>query len=707
MEVSDIHAAVIVGGSSLIPKIQDQLKEKLKLDELTRNLDAFESAALGAGFYAAGLSPSFRVREVGVTDLYPFGVKATVSKSRAEDAEAGSEGSRSEVVFEPKEPVPNRKYLLFTRDTNFTVDLEYTNPEVMSADTEVDIGRYNLTGVNKCEKYNTTDKPQMTLKLEIDRNGMATLSEANAGVTEWTEKQVKIPRKKKKKTEEEDKPKKSDEDDKDKDEGDEKDSAEEEEGGSESAEAEEVVEEVVHVEEDKCAWNATVNVTLGDADAEGQEPKEVGPYVSMNDGENKTMAAECERVNPEFEGEIVLHCAKTELTADTSDCLPVVYETRSEKVARSVALRSKYAESGISKMTKSKKEGASAKLQKIQKVMDEIHRLAKAKNDVEAHIFETRDMMEYNDELKVVMSEEQNEEMRAVLSAAEEWMWEDYTYSEYVDKLYELRDAIKPALIRKDEAISRPEALAAAHEALTGIQAKLSNESFMENMPANETETMVEKTASFELYLKEKEEAQAALELTEEPAFMTAELSSKMRSYEKAMAAAMAKKPKPKKKKKPKKPKAAEVSCATQEEQLEILTEFYAEIEEEKTAEELVAILDKRKDEDAEVLSSEQFRELCDKLKAKKSVDPLELWAERHPPEEPEGAEGAEGDEDSGGGWFSGWGSGGDDKEEEATEEEGQAEGQAEGEEGESEADADGGEAEAEGGEEGGAKDDL
>ena len=45
MEVSDIHAAVIVGGSSLIPKIQDQLKEKLKLDELTRNLDAFESAA--------------------------------------------------------------------------------------------------------------------------------------------------------------------------------------------------------------------------------------------------------------------------------------------------------------------------------------------------------------------------------------------------------------------------------------------------------------------------------------------------------------------------------------------------------------------------------------------------------------------------------------------------------------------------------------
>eukprot|EP01043_Picozoa_sp_COSAG02_P084383 COSAG02_NODE_22227_length_759_cov_0.975758_1_plen_200_part_10 len=184
----------------MIPKVQEQLKAKLGLDELTRNLDAFESAALGAGFYAAGLSPSFRVREVGVTDLYPFGVSAIVSKSLAgaEDDEVEAEESVSEVVFEPKEPVPNRKYLIFSRSSNFTVSLKYTNPEVMSADTETDIGLYNMTGVNKCEKFNTTDKPKITLKLEIDRNGMATVTEAAAGVTEWTEKSVKIPRKKKK-----------------------------------------------------------------------------------------------------------------------------------------------------------------------------------------------------------------------------------------------------------------------------------------------------------------------------------------------------------------------------------------------------------------------------------------------------------------------------------------------------------------------------
>ena len=687
MAVSDIHAAVIVGGSSLIPKVQEQLQAKLQLEELTRNMDAFESAALGAGFYAAGLSPSFRVREVGVTDLYPFGVSATVSRSLAEGEEAldgEAEDSVSEVVFEPKETVPNRKYLVFSRSSNFTVSLKYTNPEVMSPDTETDIGVYNLTGVNKCEKFNTTDKPKMTLKLEIDKNGMATVTEATAGVTEWTEKSVKIPRKKKK-TDEDDKPTKKKKSKKSKDsddadaEGDEaeaeKDSSTDEEGGEDSSaeesSSEEPVEEPEIIEEHKCEWNATVNVTLGEGD--DAKEKEVGPYVALDSGKNKTMKGECASVNPEFEGDIVLMCFEAALTADTSDCTVAQYEIRSEKVGRKVELRSKYKEQGISKMTKSKKEDANTRLAKIQKVMDEIHRLAKVKNDVEAHIFETRDMLEYNEEVKAVLSDEQADELRSGLSAAEEWMWEDYTYSEYIDKLYELRDAIKPALIRKDEAVSRPQVLAKAKEAIANTQAKLENETYMELMPANETEKMIEKTASFELYVKEKEEAQAELALTDEPAFMSAEMASKLSKYESAMQAAMAKKPKPKKKpkskksKKPAKPAVEIVPHATEAEQLEILTEFYTELKEDKSADDIQAILDKRKDEGAEALTEAQFEELCAKLKVKKFINPIELWAEKHPPleeeEVEEGGEPTEEDdpEEDGGGWFSGWGSGGGD----------------------------------------------
>ena len=270
-------------------------------------------------------------------------------------------------------------------------------------------------------------------------------------------------------------------------------------------------------------------------------------------------------------------------------------------------------------------------------------------------------------------------------------MWEEYSYSEYMDKLYELRDAVKPAMTRKNEAVGRPQVLSRAKEALVNYGAKLSNESFMELMPANETERMVSKTATFELYVKEKEEAQEALTLTDEPAFMSAEMASKLSKYEDAMEKALAKKPKPKKKpktkkpdKKPKRDPIELVSYETEAEQMEILTEFYAEIKEDKKQEGIQAILDKRKDEEAEVLSKEQFAELCAKLKVKKFINPLELWAEKHPVADPE----EEAEEE--GGWFSGWGSDSKDEESEGGDDSGAEEEEGSADDGEEEEDATG-----------------
>ena len=95
--------------------------------------------------------------------------------------------------------------------------------------------------------------------------------------------------------------------------------------------------------------------------------------------------------------------------------------------------------------------------------------------------------MKYNEEIKAVLTEEQTDKIRAALSEAEEWLWEDHEYGEYVEKVYALRDDLKPALTRKSEAATRPVAISRAQELLTATQDKLSNETFMENMPANET----------------------------------------------------------------------------------------------------------------------------------------------------------------------------------------------------------------------------
>ena len=53
---------VVIGGSSRVPIIKEQLMKTMERESLNLNLNGDEAAALGAGFYAAGLSPSFRVR---------------------------------------------------------------------------------------------------------------------------------------------------------------------------------------------------------------------------------------------------------------------------------------------------------------------------------------------------------------------------------------------------------------------------------------------------------------------------------------------------------------------------------------------------------------------------------------------------------------------------------------------------------------------
>ena len=55
---------------------------------------------------------------------------------------------------------------------------------------------------------------------------------------------------------------------------------------------------------------------------------------------------------------------------------------------------------------------------------------------------------------------EDGDTIRAGLSAAEEWLWDEHKYSEYVDKVAELRDGLQPANDRKEQAAKRPAARA-------------------------------------------------------------------------------------------------------------------------------------------------------------------------------------------------------------------------------------------------------
>ncbi|KAI9158620.1 Hypoxia up-regulated protein 1 [Paramyrothecium foliicola] len=84
LDVSDLTSVIMHGGASRTPFVQKVLEDAAgSADKVRSNVNADEAAVLGAGFRAAELSPSFRVKEIRILEgsMYPSGIKWTKSNN--------------------------------------------------------------------------------------------------------------------------------------------------------------------------------------------------------------------------------------------------------------------------------------------------------------------------------------------------------------------------------------------------------------------------------------------------------------------------------------------------------------------------------------------------------------------------------------------------------------------------------------------------
>lgn len=78
LEVKDLDSVILHGGASRTPFVQQELEKFIgKADKIRTNVNSDEAAVFGAGFRGAGLSPSFRVKEIRASEAahYPAGIK--------------------------------------------------------------------------------------------------------------------------------------------------------------------------------------------------------------------------------------------------------------------------------------------------------------------------------------------------------------------------------------------------------------------------------------------------------------------------------------------------------------------------------------------------------------------------------------------------------------------------------------------------------
>lgn len=77
LDITQLDSIILHGGASRTPFVQKQLEKLAGGDKLRSNVNSDEAAVFGAGFRAAELSPSFRVKEIRISDAasYPAGLK--------------------------------------------------------------------------------------------------------------------------------------------------------------------------------------------------------------------------------------------------------------------------------------------------------------------------------------------------------------------------------------------------------------------------------------------------------------------------------------------------------------------------------------------------------------------------------------------------------------------------------------------------------
>uniref|UniRef100_A0A672LRV7 Hypoxia up-regulated protein 1 n=1 Tax=Sinocyclocheilus grahami TaxID=75366 RepID=A0A672LRV7_SINGR len=445
MSMDEIEQVILVGGSTRVPKVQDVLLKAVGKEELSKNINADEAAAMGAVYQAAALSKAFKVKPFLVRDAAVFPIQVEFSRETEEEDGIKTMKHNKRILFQRMAPYPQRKVITFNRymdDFVFYInygDLSFLGEQDLKVFGSQNLTMVKLSGVGSSfKKHSDAESKGIKAHFNMDESGVLILdrvesvfetiveekeeestltklgntisslfgggsSEPNANVTEpVTDEEEMIPEA-----------------------GKEQDQSEkQEESAQEKPEAEEGKEGEPQAEEQKDNKEDEAE-TQGETDAEKPEEKSDAEKVEETEADKKSKPQKKSKISEDITVELEVNDVLDPSTED---------------------------------MEVSKK-----KLQDLTDRDLEKQEREKTLNSLEAFIFETQDKM-YQDEYLAVVTEEEKEQITGKLSEASNWMDEEgYTAGtkELKEKLSELKKLCKAMFFRVEERKKWPDRLAA------------------------------------------------------------------------------------------------------------------------------------------------------------------------------------------------------------------------------------------------------
>ncbi|KAK3386616.1 Hsp70 protein-domain-containing protein [Podospora didyma] len=166
LQIKDLDSVVLHGGASRTPFVQKELEKVLgDADKIRTNVNSDEAAVFGAGFRAAEISPSFRVKEIRVSEgaSYPAGIRWKTDEGKSKHQRLWTAASH---LGAPAKDVT------FSNKDDFSVNFYQLTPGAVEAETKV-FATKNLTDTVtelvekfKCEKSDVRFKVTVRLATE-------------------------------------------------------------------------------------------------------------------------------------------------------------------------------------------------------------------------------------------------------------------------------------------------------------------------------------------------------------------------------------------------------------------------------------------------------------------------------------------------------------------------------------------------------------
>lgn len=138
-----INQVILFGGGTRVPKIQETLRASIG-QELGKNINMDEAAAMGAVYRAADLATGFKVKKIITKDATLFPIQVTFER----EGESGNVKLVKRSLFAAMNPYPQKKVITFNKHTDdFDFNVNYADLEHLSAKEVGYLGSLNLTTI--------------------------------------------------------------------------------------------------------------------------------------------------------------------------------------------------------------------------------------------------------------------------------------------------------------------------------------------------------------------------------------------------------------------------------------------------------------------------------------------------------------------------------------------------------------------------------